>query len=300
MKFRAIGLAVLLALGTAGAAAADPVPESEEAAILATNFQLPFPCGQTWTGNSSASSAHRSWEIDFNRGSSPDADLGDPVVAAAAGTVVISAHQGSANGFGNLVKIDHGGGWATYYAHLNERNVSVGQSVTQGQRIGTVGKTSKPGNNISAHLHYEVRLGSDYPSNIQKAVFNGVTFGYPIQTVTSNNCGQGGNPYTPQQVCGSGYGVVDSAALGTAGTVYLLYNNSNGYNCVVTLKRTSLGTPTATTAYLEVQGSTRITDSGNYGYYAGPVRASAPGKCVRWGGKAGSYAYDSPFEHCGS
>lgn len=52
-------------------------------AMAAPAFQLPFPCNQSWSGNSSASSAHESYEIDFNRGSS--ADLGDTVVAAAAG-----------------------------------------------------------------------------------------------------------------------------------------------------------------------------------------------------------------------
>ncbi|WP_406314010.1 M23 family metallopeptidase [Streptosporangium sp. NBC_01639] len=295
---------------TAGVTAAVPTPDpannpaddpaAEPPTIMATNFQLPFPCGQVWTGNSSASSAHQSWEIDFNRGSTADADLGDPVIAAAAGTVAISAHQGSTNGYGNLVKIDHGGGWSTYYAHLNSRAVSAGATVSQGQKIGTVGNTSKPGNNISPHLHYEVRSGSSYPSNIQKAVFNGTTFGYPAQTVTSKNCGGTSNPYTPQEVCGSGYDVIDSAALGTAGTVYLLYNNSNGYNCVTTIKKTSLGAATAVSAYLEVQGKTRVTDSGNFSYYAGPVRAAAADKCVKWGGKAGSSAYDSPFEHCGS
>ncbi|MEV1167278.1 M23 family metallopeptidase [Nonomuraea sp. NPDC049784] len=290
------GLALALSLGTAPAAVADPVPESDQAQILATNFQMPFPCNQTWTGNSNASSAHQSWEIDFNRGSTADADLGDTVVAAAAGTVVISAHQGSTNGYGNLVKIDHGGGWASYYAHLNTRTVSEGQSVSQGQQIGTVGNTSKPGNNISPHLHYEVRLGTSYPGNIQKAVFNGVTFGYPQQTITSKNCG---NPYTPSAVCGSGYDVIDSATLGSDGAVYLLYNSANGNNCVTTVKYKNVGTATATTAYLEVQGSTRKTDSGNYGYYAGPVISSAAGSCVKWGGKAGSSTYDSAFEHCG-
>ncbi|MFI6499749.1 M23 family metallopeptidase [Nonomuraea typhae] len=307
MKLRAAlvaGVSLLLGIGaaltSASAASADPQPLSPEAEVLATNFQLPFPCGQSWYGNSDQSSAHRSHEIDFNRGSTPDADLGDPVVAAAAGTVAISSHQGSVNRFGNLVKIDHGGGWATYYAHLNVRNVTVGQSVSQGQQIGTVGKTSAPGNNISAHLHYEVRQGDGYPGNIRQAVFNGTTFGYPAQTITSRNCGGSTNPYTPQEACGSGYNVIDSAALGSSGTVYLLYNNDNGNNCVVTMKHTSIGTPTAVTAYLEVQGSARKTDSGNYGYYAGPVYANAPGKCVKWGGKAGSSTYDSPFEHCGS
>ncbi|GAA2786886.1 M23 family metallopeptidase [Nonomuraea dietziae] len=280
------------------------VAERSATVMASTNFQLPFPCGQTWVGNSSGSSAHRAYEIDFNRGSTAEADRGDPVVAAAAGTVVISSHQGSANGFGNLVKIDHGGGWTTFYAHLTVRSVSAGARVTQGQQIGTVGRTSKPGNNISSHLHYEVRQGEGYPGNIRKAVFNGATFGYPIQTLTSKNkCGGGGggatNPHTAQSVCGSGYKVVDSAALGTAGTVYLLYSAGSGKNCVATIKKTSLGKATATSAYLEVQGKSRVTDSGNFAYFAGPVQASAPGKCVKWGGKAGSDVYNSPFEHCG-
>jgi hypothetical protein len=279
----------------------DQVDVPEVSTLAAPSFQLPFPCGQSWTGNSSGSSAHRSYEIDFNRGSTASADLGDTVVAAAAGTVVISAHQGSTNGYGNLVKIDHGGGWTSYYAHLNARSVSAGTQVRQGQKIGTVGNTSKPGNNISPHLHYEVRNGASYPANVRKAVFNGATFGYPNQTLTSkNSCGGGStNPHTATSVCGSGYKVIDSAALGSAGTAYLLYNSGNGYNCVATIKKTSLGKNTATSAYLEVKGKSRITDSGNFGYYAGPVRAAAAGQCVKWGGKAGSSTYNSDFEHCG-
>ncbi|MFI6600780.1 M23 family metallopeptidase [Nonomuraea sp. NPDC050536] len=297
-------LTLLLSLGSATAAYADPQPDptadsatSDSAETLAAPaFQMPFPCGQTWTGDSDDSSAHQSWEIDWNRGSTPDADLGDPVVAAAGGTVVIATNQGSVNGYGNLIKIDHGGGWTSYYAHLQTMRVSIGQTVSQGQLIGNVGNTSKPGNNISPHLHYEVRLGTNYPANIQKAVFDGVTYGYPDQTLTSHNCG---NPYSPEQVCGTGYKVIDSAALGSDGAVYLLYNSGNGNNCVTTLKSKSLGTATATTAYLEPQGGSRVTDSGNFGYYAGPVYVNAPGKCVKWGGKAGASSYDSPFEHCG-
>ncbi|MGV9384673.1 M23 family metallopeptidase, partial [Nonomuraea sp. NPDC003707] len=249
--------------------------------LAAPAMQLPFPCGQTWTGNSSGSSAHKSYEIDFNRGSTADADRGDTVVAAAAGTVVISAHQGSTNGYGNLVKIDHGGGWTTYYAHLTVRSVSAGAQVTQGQKIGTVGNTSKPGNNISPHLHFEVRQGTSYPSNIRKAVFNGATFGYPNASVTSKNkCGGGspGNPHTAESVCGAGYKVIDSAALGSSGTVYLTFNSANGNNCVATIKKASLGKATATAAYLEVAGKARATDTGSFEYYAGPVRGAAAGK----------------------
>ncbi|HEV7961351.1 MAG TPA: protein kinase [Actinoplanes sp.] len=112
------------------------------------------------------------------------------------------------------------------------------------------------------------------------------------------------NPYTPGQVCGSGYKVIDSASLSGSGAtvlgkVYLLYNAGNANNCAVALKSTSVGTATAVSTYLEVQGGARTTDSGSYSYYAGPVRAKAAGVCVKWGGSAGGASYNSPFEHCG-
>jgi murein DD-endopeptidase MepM/ murein hydrolase activator NlpD len=180
-RLHSVLAAGVLAIGTVLA-----IPGTASAAPA---FQLPFPCDQTWHGNSSNSGAHRSYEIDFNRGSTPDADLGDRVVAAAKGTVRTASHQGSANGFGNLVKIEHSGGYFTYYAHLKTMTVTVGQKVSRGQSIGTVGKTSKPGNNITPHLHYEVRLGSSgYPGNIKPATFNGSRFDYPDATVKSHNC----------------------------------------------------------------------------------------------------------------
>ncbi|MGK5742001.1 protein kinase domain-containing protein [Micromonospora sp. URMC 103] len=110
------------------------------------------------------------------------------------------------------------------------------------------------------------------------------------------------NPYTAGEVCGAGYQVIDSATLTAGGQrrgrVYLLYNPGNGNNCAVTLKDTAVGTKTAASAYLEVKGRARSTDSGSYDYYAGPVRASAAGACVKWGGSTGGASYASPFEHC--
>jgi murein DD-endopeptidase MepM/ murein hydrolase activator NlpD len=286
MRLRSVLVVGALALG----AVVGVLPATASAAPA---FQLPFPCGQTWNGDSDNSSAHQSYEIDFNRGSTADADRYDTVVAAADGTVRTAANQGSTNGYGNLVKIEHAGSYFTYYAHLSTMSVVAGQVVTRGQSIGTVGNTSKPGNNISPHLHYEVRLGATgYPGNIQRATFNGTTFGYSNANVTSNNCS---TSYDPAQVCGSGYYVIDTARLGTAGAVDLLWNG--GSNCVVTLKFANKGTATATSAYLEPQGVARKTDSGNYGYYAGPVTASAP-TCIKWGGATGGVAYNSPSEHC--
>ncbi|RSM47462.1 serine/threonine protein kinase [Actinoplanes sp. ATCC 53533] len=111
------------------------------------------------------------------------------------------------------------------------------------------------------------------------------------------------NPYTAAQACGSGYQVIDSATLSgsggaSPGKVYLLYHSGTGANCTVTLKSTAVGTATTASAYLEVKGSARATDSGSFKYYAGPVRAKAAGVCVKWGGSTGGASYNSPFEHC--
>ncbi|GAA3752015.1 hypothetical protein GCM10022225_40420 [Plantactinospora mayteni] len=111
------------------------------------------------------------------------------------------------------------------------------------------------------------------------------------------------NPYTPGEVCGSGYKVIDSATLnGSNGAqlarVYLLYNAGNGNNCTVALKTSSVGKASQVSAYLEVQGGSRQTDSGAFQYYAGPVRAKATGTCVKWGGSTGGASYNSPFEYC--
>ncbi|MEV4596858.1 sialidase family protein [Amycolatopsis sp. NPDC049253] len=99
--------------------------------------------------------------------------------------------------------------------------------------------------------------------------------------------------------CGSGYGVIDQGSLGTAGTVYLSYNAATGKNCVSTMKNSGAGTASQTTAYLQVQGGTKQTDSGSYSWFAGPVTASAAGKCVTWGGSVGTTKFDAPLGHCG-
>ncbi|WFE31391.1 serine/threonine protein kinase [Micromonospora sp. WMMD975] len=111
------------------------------------------------------------------------------------------------------------------------------------------------------------------------------------------------NPYTAVQVCGGGYRVIDSATLTRDGVrqgrVYLLYSTEAGANCVVTLKDAGVGQVTTVSTYLQVKGKGRQTESGGYSYYAGPVRATAAGVCVKWGGSTGGASYGSAFEHCG-
>ncbi|TWP53572.1 M23 family metallopeptidase [Lentzea tibetensis] len=251
---------------------------------------MPFPCGQVWEGQTRTNHSPAN-AVDLNRG----ADEGDAVVASASGTVTKVRNEGSTS-YGRWIEISHGSGYTTRYAHLSAQRVSVGQNVSQGQTIGNVGNT---GGSTGAHLHYEQLLNG----TAQKIKWNGAQILYwGSKSYTSKNCGGGGtpgNPYTPEEVCGDGYKVVDQAAV-TGGKVFLLYNSGNGNNCVTTIKSVSLGQETSTSAFLEVQGAARVTDSGAYGYYAGPVRKAAPGKCVKWGGQVGSSGgYTSGFEHCG-
>ena len=103
------------------------------------------------------------------------------------------------------------------------------------------------------------------------------------------------NPYTPREVCGSAFHVIDHHNISGA-VVYLLYNGSS--NCVTTIKTASVGRPTATRATLLVRGGGGGDDLGNYRYFAGPVKAAARGKCIRWGGATSGGSYLSPWGHC--
>ena len=82
-------------------------------------------------------------------------ELGSPVLAAKAGTIV-TAHMWDgtmADGYGNYLDIDHGNGLVTRYAHLSEINIQEGDEVSEGQQIGRVGST---GHSTGPHLHFEI------------------------------------------------------------------------------------------------------------------------------------------------
>lgn len=79
--------------------------------------------------------------------------LGDYIYASDSGMVIFSGWSG---GYGLLVRVDHGNGFETRYAHFDSIWVTGGQLVTQGQVLGQCGTT---GWSTGPHLHYEIRFG---------------------------------------------------------------------------------------------------------------------------------------------
>lgn len=103
---------------------------------------------------------------------------------------------------------------------------------------------------------------------------------------------------SPTSVCGSGYSVIDSHRIDNF-VWYLLYNNSNGYNCA-TLIRDASGKASLMSVFLQRQSDGKtVRDTGDYTTYAGPVYLHAAGSCVKWGGDIVDRYYSSPWEHCG-
>lgn len=144
-------------IAAAEAAAAAAAAAAEAAATYTGGaFTWPVPGQYTITsyfgGRVSpvvgASSDHKGIDIACN--------TGDPVVAAASGTVIVAAYNYAE---GNYVCIDHGGGVVTLYMHNTSLAVSVGEYVSAGQTIAYAGST---GISTGPHCHFGVRINGAY------------------------------------------------------------------------------------------------------------------------------------------
>ena len=138
--------------------------------VNAVQLMLPFPGGETWRcsqGNyddpsntptnqnpTHLKNSGMDYAWDFNWGSTDSADLGKPVIAPASGIIVYAEY---ASGWGNTVIIDYGDGTYGKLAHLESVIVNVGDSVGQGQQVGTCGGT---GGNWPPHIHYQTQNNS--------------------------------------------------------------------------------------------------------------------------------------------
>lgn len=135
--------------------------QSSEAAGTSSGFSLPV--------SGAVSTAYRvsgsMWSSGYHTGVDFAAPTGTPLKAVGAGTVV-SAGWGGA--YGNQVVIQLADGHYAQYAHLSSISVSNGQSVTAGQQIGLSGAT---GNVTGPHLHFEIRTGPDYGSDVDPVAY---------------------------------------------------------------------------------------------------------------------------------
>ncbi|TDW91957.1 peptidoglycan DD-metalloendopeptidase family protein [Kribbella sp. VKM Ac-2566] len=148
-------------------------PAKPQVAPVATSEAYAFRCGNTATSYDVGSGSWTwplpdgtyeigtpfgqsgsMWSTGSHTGQDFPASIGTTVRAVTSGVVRVE-HPAWA---GNLVRIDHGNGLETLYAHLSRVDVADGQQVTAGQQIGAVGTE---GNSTGPHLHFEVRLGGD-------------------------------------------------------------------------------------------------------------------------------------------
>lgn len=97
------------------------------------------------------------------------APTGTAVYATGDGKVLRAGY--TPGGYGKRILIDHGFGYKTLYAHLHNVDVSVGQTVKRGEKIGEVGNT---GRSTAPHLHYEVRKNNKFENPVNY-YFNDLT-----------------------------------------------------------------------------------------------------------------------------
>lgn len=148
---------IAVPLAVAGSAASTALTSTEgQVSAPATNGEWTYPVtGAYFKGRGFGHNPVRgcSYCSTNHMGYDMSQGCGATIYAAGPGTVITA---GSYQGYGNSVRIDHGGDLVTLYAHMqwNSLRVSSGQIVTAGTPIGAEGNTGK---SFGCHLHYEVR-----------------------------------------------------------------------------------------------------------------------------------------------
>jgi murein DD-endopeptidase MepM/ murein hydrolase activator NlpD len=124
-----------------------------EERVRKASLPTTLPVDGTW--NASA----YGWRLDpftgqraMHEGVDFPAEVGTPIVAAAAGVVIAAERHPE---YGHMIDIDHGNDLITRYAHASKLLVQVGALVKRGQQIAAVGNT---GRSTGPHLHFEVRI----------------------------------------------------------------------------------------------------------------------------------------------
>lgn len=135
--------------GSGGSSGSVGKPQSSNGSLSSVSV-WPAPSYSKITSGFGYRNAPASGASSYHKGVDIGAPANSAVLASGSGTVVKSYYSSS---YGNYIAIDHGGGVVTGYAHMNKRLVSVGQTVSAGDKIGLIGST---GISTGNHLHFEV------------------------------------------------------------------------------------------------------------------------------------------------
>lgn len=127
-----------------------------------SGFMLPVEGASVGTAYKTPGSM---WSSGYHTGVDFVVPTGTSLKAVGAGTVVTAGWGGA---YGNQVVIQLADGHYAQYGHLSSLSVSAGQSVSEGQQIGLSGAT---GNVTGPHLHFEIRTGPDYGSDIDPVAY---------------------------------------------------------------------------------------------------------------------------------
>ncbi|MFF7337453.1 peptidoglycan DD-metalloendopeptidase family protein [Streptomyces sp. NPDC008163] len=127
----------------------------------ASGYVHPVPGNHTTAYRASGAS----WSSGSHTGIDFPVSTGTSVKAITSGTVVTAGWGGA---YGNQVVIKHADGHYSQYGHMSSLSVSAGQTVTAGQQVGLSGST---GNATGPHLHFEVRTGPEYGSDIDPIAY---------------------------------------------------------------------------------------------------------------------------------
>lgn len=137
-----------------------PEPRIEVSRDAVSDFQVQWPIarGKCWLSSffgQRRNSFTKRWE--FHRGLDLAAPKGTRVTAAQEGSVIVA---GYVRGYGNTVVLQHSMKYKTRYAHLDSITVHLGDFVTQGELVGTVGNTGsvRSRGQDGSHLHFEVYM----------------------------------------------------------------------------------------------------------------------------------------------
>ncbi|MYS35855.1 MULTISPECIES: M23 family metallopeptidase [unclassified Streptomyces] len=142
-------------------AQAEAKTEAPAAQDNASGYVHPVPGNHTTAYRASGAS----WSSGSHTGIDFPVATGTSVKAITSGTVVTAGWGGA---YGNQVVIKHADGHYSQYGHMSSLSVSAGQTVTAGQQVGLSGAT---GNATGPHLHFEIRTGPEYGSDIDPIAY---------------------------------------------------------------------------------------------------------------------------------